>query len=85
MINLEDRIRMRAYELWERAGCPDGRSWEFWFAARRDVEAEGAGGAEAAFPHGVPVGMPGERIVEQGVENDRLADLLPGRKPRLDD
>jgi hypothetical protein len=40
MENLENLIRVRAYELWERAGCPDGRSWEFWFAARREIEGE---------------------------------------------
>ena len=40
MENLENLIRIRAYELWERAGCPDGRSWEFWFAARREIEGE---------------------------------------------
>ena len=96
MPNLENRIRSRAYELWQRAGCPDGRSWEFWFAARREIEGEKAKVAtpvdpfappideppEVKFQHGVPVGMPGERIAEQGVADDRLADLItvPGRR-----
>jgi Protein of unknown function (DUF2934) len=57
MINLEDRIRKRAYELWERAGCPDGRSWEFWFAARREIEAEGAKNAKPVEP---PIDEPPE-------------------------
>ena len=38
---------------------------------------------EVAFRHGIPVGLPGERIVEQGVIDDRLEDLLnpiPHRK-----
>jgi hypothetical protein len=97
---IEEEIRKRAYRLWERAGCPDGRSEEFWHAARREIEGEGATDAvpfdpfeppieeppEVAFQHGVPVGMPGERIVEQGVEDDRLADLLPAStERRLDD
>jgi hypothetical protein len=38
-----------------------------------------------AFQHGVPVGMPGERIAEQGVEDDRLIDLLPNRRRAPDD
>jgi len=98
MHKLEETIRRRANALWERAGCPHGRSEEFWHAARREIEGDGATDApvdpfeppieppEVAFQHGVPVGMPGERIVEQGVEDDRLADLLlmiP--RPRQDD
>jgi hypothetical protein len=39
MSAIEEMIRKRAYELWERAGCPDGRSYEFWFAARAEIEA----------------------------------------------
>ncbi len=31
-------IRERAYELWDRAGRPDDRSDEFWFAARAEFE-----------------------------------------------
>ena len=33
MDSVEKRIRKRAYDLWERAGRPEGRSEEFWFAA----------------------------------------------------
>jgi hypothetical protein len=40
---------------------------------------------EVAFQHGVPVGMPGERIAEQGVADDRLADLIPVPRRRPDD
>ena len=39
MSAIEEMIRKRAYELWEQAGCPDGRSYEFWFAARTEIEA----------------------------------------------
>ena len=34
----EDWIARRAYELWDRAGRPDGRSEEFWFTAKEEVE-----------------------------------------------
>ncbi len=37
MDNVEQPIRKRAYELWERAGRPEGRSDEFWLQA---VEAQ---------------------------------------------
>jgi DUF2934 family protein len=35
---VEKVIRERAYELWDHAGRPDGRSDEFWFAARGEFE-----------------------------------------------
>ena len=40
---LEERVRLRAYKLWEQAGRPEGRSEEFWERARAEVEAEDAG------------------------------------------
>ncbi len=98
MKDVERAIRRRAYELWEEAGRPHGRSDEFWHAAR--VEIQGANAEdppedpytppvdeppEVAFQHGVPVGMPGERIAEQGVIDDRLQDLIPVARTRPDD
>jgi hypothetical protein len=80
MSDLEHAIRRRAYELWEDAGCPEGRSDEFWHAARAELKDDrekrgvrvGELGPpieeppEIGFQHGIPVGLPGERIVEQG-------------------
>ena len=90
MGDLEDAIRRRAYELWEEAGCPEGRSDEFWHAARDELKDDWAKRKpavdelgppieeppEIAFRHGIPVGLPGERIVEQGVIDDRLEEML---------
>ena len=39
---IEDRVRDRAYALWEKDGRPDGRSDEYWQQARSEVEAEDA-------------------------------------------
>jgi hypothetical protein len=39
---IEDRVRDRAYALWEKDGRPDGRSDEYWQQARSAVEAEEA-------------------------------------------
>ena len=36
MGDIEKVIRERAYELWEHAGRPNGRSDECWFAARAE-------------------------------------------------
>jgi two-component system CheB/CheR fusion protein len=37
MDGFEKRIRKRAYDLWEHAGNPQGRSEEFWFAAAKEA------------------------------------------------
>jgi len=90
MSDAEELIRERAYLLWEQAGQPDGYSEAFWFAARQEIEgetpaedvpegslsplAEEPPGFAARF--GVPTGMPGERIAEQGVLDDgRVGEL----------
>ena len=36
----EERIRTRAYEIWEREGCPHGREREHWLQARRELDRE---------------------------------------------
>jgi hypothetical protein len=93
MSSIEDAVRKRAYELWEQAGQPEGRSEEFWFAAIAELEGEPPTFEEMvealgppiveppkfAVQHGVPAGMPGERIVEQGVDDERLENLLMPR------
>jgi hypothetical protein len=33
----EERIRIRAYELWELAGQPRGRDDEFWYQAEKEI------------------------------------------------
>jgi hypothetical protein len=38
--DLDQRVRERAYHLWERAGRPEGRSDDFWQQARQEVERE---------------------------------------------
>jgi hypothetical protein len=37
----EERIRTRAYFLWQEAGSPEGRAEEFWHQARRLELEEG--------------------------------------------
>jgi hypothetical protein len=38
--SMKEKIRMRAHELWELAGKPDGRHDEFWFEAEREIKRE---------------------------------------------
>src|ERR1700733_13571405 len=96
MSSIGEAVRRRAYELWEQAGQPEGRNEEFWFAAIAElegrlptlgerVEALGPPFEEPsalAVQHGIPVGMPGERIVEQGVDAEGLENLLMPHSPR---
>jgi hypothetical protein len=90
MSDIAERVRGRAYELWQQAGRPEGRSDEFWFAAEHELEGETAMGDEeegtlvppaeeplaAAFQHGAPTDVPGERIAEQGAIDDQLEELV---------
>ncbi len=44
---LEHRIRERAFELWQEAGCPEGRAEEFWHLAReKETAAQGGDTAQ---------------------------------------
>jgi hypothetical protein len=36
----EDRIKQRAYEIWEREGCPHGRGDAHWSMAVQEIRAE---------------------------------------------
>ena len=44
----EQRIRVRAHELWQQAGSPPGAELDFWLAAEREIGKSAAGGGEAA-------------------------------------
>jgi hypothetical protein len=50
---IEEKIRARAYAIWEKEGRPDGKHLEHWLRAKRLVAAEGlraAAGAVATHP-----------------------------------
>ncbi len=38
--SLKDQIRIRAHQLWELAGKPDGRHEEFWYEAEKEIKRE---------------------------------------------
>ena len=38
MSSTQAHVNARAYELWQQAGAPEGRSDEFWFAAENELE-----------------------------------------------
>jgi Protein of unknown function (DUF2934) len=37
MDNNEEKIRQRAYELWEQSGKTDGSEMDFWLQAEREI------------------------------------------------
>jgi Protein of unknown function (DUF2934) len=36
--SIEEKIRVRAHELWEAAGKPEGREHEFWYRAEQELK-----------------------------------------------
>ena len=39
----EERIRRRAYDIWEREGRPEGRASEHWYRAAGELDMPGGG------------------------------------------
>ena len=38
-----ETVARRAYEIWQREGCPSGRAEEHWFRAMSELAAAGDG------------------------------------------
>ena len=58
----DDKIRERAYALWEQQGRPEEATEDFWHEARRQLEAEAGASDEGGL---------------QG-EGDEAAPIVPG-------
>jgi hypothetical protein len=52
---IEEHIRIRAHELWERAGSPEGREDEFWHRAEKELQETD----ELRDPEPPPAKLPG--------------------------
>jgi len=48
-----ERIRARAYELWEQAGRPEGRDSEHWLEAERELSGQPRTSHEGISDHPV--------------------------------
>jgi hypothetical protein len=46
----EERIRLRALEIWREQGCPEGRAREHWQQAEREVGGDDTGGTGGNQP-----------------------------------
>jgi len=40
MDDLDERIRQRAYQLWQEEGCPEGQADKHWERARESIDSE---------------------------------------------
>lgn len=52
----EDEIRLIAYQLWEAAGCPQGRDLEHYFKAEAVMLYQQRYGQLPSSSHRTPVG-----------------------------
>lgn len=84
----EQRIRERAYHLWESDGKPHGRDVEYWERARElEVIEESAGAALKPVPRGKPKLEVEEASIQENLGEfpDRFADqgeVQPTPKPK---
>lgn len=82
MENREEKIRRRAFEIWERNGRPEGGDADHWLAAEREIDEEFgndadqvpemSGGPETAEP-----GTIDQRPRWEGPPENRPAGYLP--------
>ena len=70
---IEDRIRSRAYELWEAEGRPEGREVDHWLQAAQEVSGEVAGETAA--------GAAGETATEVAGDSSVVGTPV-ARRPR---
>jgi len=82
-VDLHERIRRRAYELWESEGRPTDRDREHWEQAERELTdaAQGSTGPSAPFAGrgGGAAASPSEPPPEEGDRTAPSAD--PGGEP----
>ncbi|AWU93942.1 DUF2934 domain-containing protein [Azospirillum ramasamyi] len=91
-VDVEQRIRDRAYAIWLDEGCPEGRDADHWFKAERAILAE-----TAAIPDRSPIvavvkaprkttnakPKPVKTVDQNGAAPDALAaEPAKARKPR---
>ena len=93
----QERVRERAYEIWQRQGSPDGHADQFWLMAEEELLAEDRSAASAGAAEAGPVPETNEDALldEAGAESFPASDPpartaetgigsppKPARKPR---
>ena len=71
MLGDQDKIRDRAYEIWDRDGRQSGRDEEYWLQAEREL------GVAAGTADHTPLGGAGD---EAATSTDQIAAPAPAKK-----
>jgi len=75
----DERIRIRAYEIWQREGRPEGRHEHHWVAAKREIDEE-----DAAEQQSVGSREADRRQGDEGTTDQRPRWEGPGYLPAID-
>ncbi len=86
MASLEERIRRRAYQIWQEEGCPTGQEERHWEMARQMIASEGSAGEEeetggALAPDPAGSARSGETPAEAAGSAGETGDLPPPATP----
>ena len=83
MADRDARIRERAYQLWEDEGRPEGRMYEHWGEAERQIAQEDATITAPAQPDEVPpASAPEEPAPMSGAEPALAAKPRRASRPK---
>ena len=69
------RVRERAYAIWQREGSPDGSAEQFWLMAEEELLAKGQGPSS-----GPPEERP-DRPRDEAQVDDTIDDSFPASDP----
>jgi hypothetical protein len=58
----EQRIRERAYQLWQADGAPDGKADEYWHRAMELLEREASNPGASRKKTGTQAGVTGDHV-----------------------
>jgi len=80
-VDVEQRIRDRAYAIWLEQGCPEGRDGDHWLQAERDIAAKAESVAVPATK--APRKSVKKAKAEPAAVASAPADAPKARKPRV--
>lgn len=80
----EEKIRERAYFIWEREGRPEGREAEHWHAAVLELTVETNGTNGTITKHVVSKAAPKLATAEKPSRKSRIKSIVAKAKDALD-